>query len=348
MMLTRLRSLVLPLILSVPLGALAGPFSSLFVFGDSLSDTGNLALISPANGPNPANGPYDGGRFSDGPLWIEGLASGLGLAGQAAPALLGGNNYAFAGARTGAVGNPPGVLAQAAGLWGPGYAPWGLPAHLSADPNALYVVVGGGNDMRDARSLYTGMTPADSAGRAGAAAAAIANLSNTLGYLASLGAKNILISTLPDLGFTPEANLLGLTAASADASAWFNGYVPGLMGFGTSLGLHMHLLDMAGLGQDIQQNPADFGITNTHWPCAGFTYSQGAGCDQSAFSDVLHPSALVGSLFARAALEVLGVPEPGTLFLLGLALLTLTLVQRRRLTSRLQAYGSGAARGRGV
>lgn len=33
--------------------AAAGPFSSVFVFGDSLSDTGNLAEIQGANFPNP-------------------------------------------------------------------------------------------------------------------------------------------------------------------------------------------------------------------------------------------------------------------------------------------------------
>jgi len=332
MIFKRLRSILLPLAVSLPLSALAGPFSSLFVFGDSLSDTGNLALISPADGPNPAKGPYDGGRFSNGPLWVEGLAAGLGLAGKAAPVLLGGNNYAFAGARTGSGGSPPGVLAQAAGLWGPGYAPWGLPAHLSADPNALYVVVGGGNDMRDARSLYTGMTPADVTAHAAAAAAAIANLANTIGYLASRGAKNILISTLPNLGFTPEAALLGLTAASSDVSTWFNNDILGLMNFGAGLGLHMNLLDMAALGRDIQAHPGSFGITNTSLPCAGFDFAPipGTSCSASAFSDVLHPSALVHSLFAQAALGALGVPEPGTLALFGLALLVLHVARRRR------------------
>jgi len=48
--------------------AAAGPFSSVFVFGDSLSDTGNLAEFQGANFPNPSffndsvtNGPP--GRF---------------------------------------------------------------------------------------------------------------------------------------------------------------------------------------------------------------------------------------------------------------------------------------------
>ena len=46
---------------SVP--AQAGPYSSLTVFGDSLSDVGNIKLASPSSVPNP---PYPLGRFSDG------------------------------------------------------------------------------------------------------------------------------------------------------------------------------------------------------------------------------------------------------------------------------------------
>ncbi len=332
MIFKRLRSLLLPLAVCLPLSTLAGPFSSMFVFGDSLSDTGNLSVLT--GGAQPGNTqPYFNGRFSDGPLWVEGLASGLGLTGQAASVFAGGNNYAFAGARTGLDTSPPGVLAQAVGLWGAGSASLGLTGHLAADPNALYVVVGGGNDMRDARSAAGGT----SATRAAAAGLAVNNLATTIGYLASMGAKNILISTLPDLGYTPEAALLGLQSASSDASYWFNSFIPGLMTFGSGLGLNMNLLDMAGLSSAIQLNPGNYGITNTSLPCAGFTYSDllvpfgvpVTSCDQSAFSDALHPSAYAHSLIADAALKVLGVPEPGSLALFGLAILALAIARRR-------------------
>ena len=330
MLFKRLKTILL-LLLSLPLCAAAGPFSSLFVFGDSLSDTGNLIGTGSVR-PFPFAGPYDGGRFSNGPLWVEYLAAGLGLPGQAAPVIFGGNNYAFAGALTGTVPAPPadpipGVLAQAVGLWGAG----GLGApHGAADPNALYVVVAGGNDMRAARSLFTSNSVSDHLGRQAAAAAAINNLTTTLGYLASLGAKNILISTLPDLGFTPEAALLGLQTASSDATNLFNALIPNLMFAGSNLfGLHMNLLDLGGLTNSLHNNPASFGITDISHPCLGFVFSTGVSCDQSAFSDILHPSAYVHSLIGRQALLVFGIPEPGSVALFGLALMALVVLRRR-------------------
>src|SRR4051794_6489859 len=70
----------------------AGGITGIVSFGDSLTDTGNLYA---ATGQPPA--PYDMGRFSNGPLWVEYLANQLGVAAPTA-SLLGGSNYAWAGA----------------------------------------------------------------------------------------------------------------------------------------------------------------------------------------------------------------------------------------------------------
>lgn len=330
-----LRLVLLPALVVVSVSAHAGPFSSLFVFGDSLSDTGNLTIASSGAFPGTAQ-PYAPGRFSDGPLWVETLAQGLGLP-ALNPALAGGTNFAFAGARTGLISPPPGLLAQVIGIWG-GAAP---PNPSRADSNALYVVVGGGNDMRDARSVV-GL---DEAGRQAAAQAAINNLSSAIAYLAASGARNVLISTLPDLGATPEAALLGLRTVSTDVTNRFNALVPTLFGLQSVFtSLNIELLDMAGVAANVRANPGDFGVTNTSLPCNGFAYSGplsptgelvpasfvGASCATSLFSDALHPSAFAHKLIGQAALAVYGVPLPGTLALMGLALFVMVGVQRRR------------------
>lgn len=320
-----LRAFLLPAMVAASVSAQAGPFSGIYVFGDSLSDTGNLSLVTAgtkAPQPDPSQ-PYAPGRFSDGPLWVEGLAWGLGLAGQANPYLVGGNNYAFAGARTGVDDSPPGVLAQVAGIWGPSLG--------VADPNALYVVVGGGNDMRDARLAFQSESLADQLGRQQAAITAITDLANAIGYLAASGARNVLIANLPNLGNTPEAVLIELQAASADASARFNALVPTLFGLETLFpSLNIELLDMAGIAVNVLSNPGKFGVTNTDLPCGAFDFSAGANCANSLFSDTLHPSAFVHGLFARKALEIYGIPLPGTLALMVLALLVLFAVHRSR------------------
>ena len=113
--------------------AAAGPYSSLTVFGDSLSDTGNILTLT--GGAFPTT-PYQTGRFSDGPNWIDVLAAGLGLPMGATPSRLGGSNYAYGGARTGLTGDPlnpfapPGVYKQVRDLW--------APLNPSADATGLY------------------------------------------------------------------------------------------------------------------------------------------------------------------------------------------------------------------
>lgn len=219
------------------------------------------------------------------------------------------------------------------GAWGtPGGTPLGA-GYPMADPDALYVVVAGGNNMRDARSAFPGASAGDDAGREASAVAAANDLALSLGFLASRGAKHVLIANMPDLGDTPEAAFLGLQAASSDASERFNAKIPGLLALAISFGIDADMLDMAGLAEDVIEDAlinggATYGITNVALPCAGFVGSAGASCDVSLFSDALHPSARAHLLLGLAALRAVGVPEPGTMVLVVVAVLALR--SRRR------------------
>ena len=113
----------------------AGLFDQMVVFGDSLSDNGNLSLASQL--PQIV-------RFTTNPgqTGIESVADYLGV--PMTPALAGGTDFAFGGA--GLLNNSPGT---------PSSVPL-LPAQLGmylqatgnkADPNALYAVWGGANDV---------------------------------------------------------------------------------------------------------------------------------------------------------------------------------------------------------
>ena len=297
--------------------AQAAPFSNIFAFGDSLSDSGNIAaLTAPAFQPVPFGGlvpslAYQSGRFSDGPVWVEQLAGDLGL--SAAALLNGGTNFAFGGARTGPVNSVPPLpsLLEQAGLFANQLGGAGAPG------DALYVVWGGANDARDAARLKLG-------GNGGGASTAVAqasdNVTTVVAGLAGLGARNIMVLNLPDLGLTPEAKRgpSGLVAASTAAAAEFNALLDAkLAALALNPLLRILEVDTFQLLRDVAADPDGFGLANVLDPCVDLAAVCG---DPSAFLfyDGLHPTSATHRILADAALAA--IPEPGTLLLLALGL----------------------------
>jgi phospholipase/lecithinase/hemolysin len=76
-----------------PARAATPPYDAIYVFGGSYCDEGNV--FAATSGAIPA-APYDNGRFSHGPIWVDHVASVWGL--TITPALKGGTDYAFGGA----------------------------------------------------------------------------------------------------------------------------------------------------------------------------------------------------------------------------------------------------------
>ncbi len=155
---------VASLILLASTTSVAGPFSNLYVFGDSLSDTGALAVIAPTACPS---APYFDCRFSNGPVWVENLAADLGV--SASTAYAGGTNYAIGGQRTDQIlnGQIPLFLSSVGGV---------------ADPDALYALWGGGNDF-----LQGFAPPSD----------AVDNIIASILDLSAAGAMDFLIPNFP-------------------------------------------------------------------------------------------------------------------------------------------------------
>src|SRR6516225_9570540 len=91
----------------LPLSDARAGYSNLFVFGDSLSDSGNNAIVlAPNVTPVPISGnsfipffPYASGRYTNAQVWAQILAASLGV--SAAPSLLGGTGSALDKALTG-------------------------------------------------------------------------------------------------------------------------------------------------------------------------------------------------------------------------------------------------------
>jgi phospholipase/lecithinase/hemolysin len=184
----------------LPLKAVASQkIEQIYTFGDSLSDVGNVFnATSQINNVGTPPAPYFNGRFSNGPLWVEYLATRLKIPQPAPYTTLppgsfnspNGINYAFGGSSSG-LNNAtfptaplPGTLAQV------NLFTSSLTANQqSASPKALYIVWTGANDY-----LFGNVTnpqqPVD-------------NISKAITALAAKGAKNIMVLNLADLGKLP-------------------------------------------------------------------------------------------------------------------------------------------------
>lgn len=294
----------------------AAAYSSVTVYGDSLSDNGNLFAATGLPGD-----PYYAGRRSNGKVAVEYLAASLG-----APLV----DFAWIGATTG-IGN----YADDGTVTSPGFA--SLPGMLAmyattapslatsvgaVDPSyltsGLFVVWGGPNDWLAPSPLD--LTPDAIIGRA------VANELGIVSGLLSLGVSNILVPGMPDLGLTPYFSGLGPSIA-ADATAFADIFNAQLEGALAALSPDIVFYDTAALFRSVVANPAAYGFSNVSDYCFDL-----APCDGYLFFDDFHPTtaahALLASEFARA------VPEPATLTLCVFAILLLGFSRRYGLAAR--------------
>ena len=279
------------------------PYTQLIVFGDSLSDTGNLdqgGLIGQLIAAFANVGPT--GTFSNGPVWHDYLADGLGLP-RAQPSLEGGDNYAFGGAETDRGGAIEGfwadlLLGQQTGIeeqveiFIDSLSPEG------ADPDALYILWGGGNDMR-------GET--DPAG----AAPAVDHLAAHVRSLVAVGARTLLVPNLPNLGRTPEVLQQGSEAVQlAEAvTLAFNGDLAVTMAdLAAELPLDLFFLDVFAAVEDVVADPEAFGFTNVTDACP----DPDSACPGYLFWDDIHPTTAGHEALGQRALALLTTaPAPG-------------------------------------
>jgi outer membrane lipase/esterase len=254
----------------------AQSYSALYVFGDSFCDTGNIFLAT--SEATPAS-PYFDGRFSNGPIWVDNLADSLQL--QIEPVLGGGTNYAFGGAKLLEDGYIPSVPVQVdVYLWLHGG---------QADPNALYVVEGGINDV-----LFVDSGSPQQLGQTIASALFALELE-----LRAAGATHILMVNLPDIGFLPIA-LPDAVFASAVSTSADQALQPLLEAAQLTQGIEIDLLDMQAFSQAVENDPAQYGFTNITTPCLSATNLVCADPSQLFFWDSVHPTtaahALMGAL----------------------------------------------------
>lgn len=307
----------------------APAFSSLYTFGDSLSDAGDSpsAVMSIYkilnNNCDPLHfcPPYDDGRLSNGPVASEYLAESL-FPGAVTTTNF--RSYAVGGATSG-IGNSGDIGGSATDK-----GDLGLPGMKqevdryisdsggSADPNGLYLVWGGANDY------LTHDSPVSAA----------QNIGGYVNMLAAAGARHILVPNLPDLGHTPLARAEGMEAEARDYTIVFNNELATQLGnTGSSFPTtDIFRFDTYSFVNNIIQNPGDYMLPNVTGPCISLPFDVSCGNpDGHLYWDDVHPTtrahAILGGAFASA------VPEPrvAVLFIGGLFVLGMAVYRRRTL-----------------
>ncbi len=252
-------------------------FDNLIVFGDSYCDVGNI--FAATGGAEPA-APYFNGRFSNGPIWLDHVAGFLGLPMKAS--LLGGTDYAFGGAWVTAPQPIPGGFIPS--------VPQQVELYLSqhggkADPNALYVLEGGGNDILGTTS-----------GTPNSLAYQIAvGIAQSELLLRQAGARHFVIPNLFNVGFLPAA--AGNAAFATAASTATNKYVNEFLAAEEVLqGIHILRMDVFSLMSAVKTDPTHLGFIDVVDPC--LTTSLCADPDHTFFWDTHHPTEFGHAFFA--------------------------------------------------
>ena len=338
-----IRALGASLLLGASLVAQAGPYSAEYVFGDSLSDNGNLAEgLYHTNFPNP---PSYHDSFTNGPVAAQLLATQLGLGYNPSlwltgfrdvsnlfgPSFVSGNNYATAAATAAAapVGGVPGINLPFQ------VAAFGAHTNGAADPNALYVIDIGGNDVRNAALQGTG-----SAAVANGVQAELASIQALMAY----GAKNFFIVNVPNVGVIPEFaqdNPTLAASATTFSQLYDSMLMSGLASLALPTGVKLTQFDLYGFNTNLLANAASYGITNTtdrcytNTPLSAATSLQcgpnAVNINSFAYWDSIHPTETVQALWANGFIAALGVPEPSSVALFGVGVVALLGgVKRRR------------------
>ncbi len=297
-------------------------FNGVYIFGDSLSDSGYYrpGIAALLGAPSAAAL----GKFTTnpGPVWSELIATYYG--GNPAPSNAGGGIYAQGGMQI--TGNAP-TTGPTGGRLGPGGTQRPMATQITeyltanggtANPNALYGVWFGANDFfSQVDGILTGaltvaQVQANVPTIVGAEIAQIARLQ-------AAGARYIMVFNLPDIGATLSFAGGPLAPLATGISAGMNTVLfTGLR----SANVKVIPVDIASLVVEIRANAAAYGFTNTTATACNLTLTQGTSlfCSQAAlvtanagqtyfFADSVHPTAGAHVIFADLAKSLIDGPN---------------------------------------
>ncbi|PTT58705.1 autotransporter domain-containing esterase, partial [Stenotrophomonas sp. HMWF022] len=298
----RKRYLLTALLAVMAAPALAqSPYSSTIFIGDSLSDAGYFRPLLPES-VRPVTGQF---TTNPGWVWSQQIANYYGTNAGANGNGQTGDNYAAGGARVGIdlvneLGFVPSLKTQTA-------------AYLAAngghaDPNALYSVWGGANDV------FAITSPAQAPAVIGAA---VADQVGIVATLKGAGAEYVVVPNLPDFGLTPmfrSQGDIGIATGTALAQAYNDALYSGIK----AAGLQVIPVDTFHLLQEVVASPGTYGFTNvvdkacpvgSSLTCNPTQYVTPDAATSYMFADGVHPSSAVHEMLGQYALSILEAPR---------------------------------------
>ena len=258
---------ILSILALCPTSGFAAELDEIVVFGDSLSDDGNLLFFEDQPRPDPEI--YYQGRFSNGPVWVEYLVDPerLNLPKTA---------IALGGAQTDGL-VPPGLLEQV--------SVYTAARGFSLSEDTLFILWAGANDFLNGDGDFQD---------------AVDNINTAMERLVEFGAMHILVFNLPDLGTIPDTLSTPEAPAASAFTLNFNAELADMLDqFSVEhpeVGLYT--FDANSFFMEVRNNPAEFGFTNVTEPSPNFEIEnnfEGAG---HLFWDEKHPTTAAHALLA--------------------------------------------------
>lgn len=270
----------------------AGAYDQVVIFGDSLSDGGTY-----------------GSRFTTNPGQTapEYIATDLGL--PTTTWVAGGTNFAQGGAKVNSpsLSTPAGapqrpVSTQVAQYLG---ATGGV-----ANPNTLYLIQGGANDIFQNMQMYA----SDPATLQALTYQSGIDFATQVATLAQAGARYIVVQNVPNIGVAPAFVNTPYAAVATALSSAYNTVVAGAL---TQMGVSVVAIDDFGLITEIVANPAQYGFSNatgmacttsSSITCSPATLVTPDAASTYVFADSVHPTTAGQKLLAQYVSATLNAP----------------------------------------
>ena len=273
---------------------IAPSHSDLLIFGDSLSDMGT----SKATYGTPESPPYYAGRWSNGPMWNEHVASGMGLTISPGTDSNPGSNRAFGGAEAGEGLNYfviPNVGKQIEDYTN----------NYWIGPNEKVAVWGGGNNFLDSGETDTQKV--------------VNYLVDHVNVLASNGASDIMVLNMPPLEKTPtysgesDSDKQALHSRMIDFNAKLD---TAMVARESALNISIQIINIFEMFESIYWNSSFYGLSNvTHAAChhSGFTCDSNdyiePTADEFVFFDNIHVTGTTHLLLGLYVYEQISTPD---------------------------------------